>query len=120
MRDGRVKLEDNELRVGDFFVKREREHIKITDLNGVFSFRSHAKSAVGRWLDGMWERARKDDKSASRTLHTYIATMWSFHSVAPDDEYVKDALVATQNALDRHPEWYGVKKAKDDGAGGQG
>lgn len=111
MSDGRVKLEENEVRVGDFFVKRERFHLKITDLNGVFSFRAYCKTAVGMWLDKMWERvAIRDDSSARSTLHTYIATMWSFHSVAPDDEYIKDALVATQGALDRHPEWYGVKK----------
>lgn len=66
MKDGRVKLEENELRVGNFFVKREKEHLKITDLNGVFSFRAHAKCAVGIWLDNMWIRARRENDASAR------------------------------------------------------
>ena len=64
MADGRVKLEVDEVRVGDFFVKRERLHLKITDLNGVFSFRADARSAAGAWLNKMWERALMNDASA--------------------------------------------------------
>lgn len=110
MADGRVKLEVDEVRVGDFFVKRERLHLKITDLNGVFTFRADARSAAGAWLNKMWERALMNDASAKATLHTYAATMWSFHSVVPDDQYMMGALKVTQEAIDRHPEWYGKRK----------
>ena len=106
---GTVKLEPDEIRVGNFFVKRERYHIKIQDLNGVFSFRANRRMAVGIWLENMWDAARTDE-GAVNTLKTYIATMWSVYSVVPDNDYVKDALAMAHAALDRHPDWYGIKK----------
>ena len=107
---GKVKLEPDEIRVGNFFVKRENSHIKIQDLNGVFSFRANRRMAVGIWLENMWDAARTDE-GAVNTLKTYIATMWSVYSVVPDNDYVKDALEMAHAALDRHPDWYGIKKA---------
>ena len=107
---GKVKLEANEVRVGNFFVKCEEEHIKLTDLNGVFSFRAHRNVPIGIWLENIWSRAMNADEGAINTLKTYIATMWSVFSVAPDDEYISDALQMANAALNRHPEWYGVKK----------
>lgn len=106
---GKVKLEPDEIRVGNFFVKREASHIKIQDLNGVFSFRANRRMAVGIWLENMWDAARTDE-GAVNTLKTYIATMWSVYSVVPDNDYVKDALEMAHAALDRHPDWYGIKK----------
>lgn len=106
---GKVKLEPDEIRVGNFFVKREVSHIKIQDLNGVFSFRANRRMAIGVWLENMWDAARTDE-GALGSLKTYIATMWSVFSVVPDDGYVKDALEMAHAALDRHPEWYGIKK----------
>ena len=107
---GSVKLEPLEIRVGNFFVKLEDHHVKIQDLNSVFSFRANRRMAIGIWLENMWGRARMEDESAVNTLKTYIATMWSLFSVVPDDEYVSDALGMAESALNRHPEWYGIKK----------
>lgn len=111
---GKVKLEENEIRIGNFFVKKESQHIKLQDLNGVFSFRAHRRMAVGIWLENMWDRAKGGDESGLNTLKTFIATMWSVYSVVPDDEYVKDALDMAHAAFDRHPEWYGMKKDATD------
>lgn len=102
-------MERDEVRVGNFFVKREDDHMKITDLNGVFSFRAMRTIPVGIWLENIWARATNGDEGAVETLKTYIATMWSVFSVAPDDGYIKDALQMARDALNRHPEWYGIK-----------
>ena len=106
---GIVKLEKDEVRVGNFFVKREEEHIKIVDLNGVFSFRANRRMAIGIWLENTWLRAMRGEEVGIENLKTYIATMWSVFSVAPDDAYIQDALTMAQNALGRHPDWYGIK-----------
>ena len=113
-RTKKVKLDANEVRVGNFFVKREAEHIKLFDLNGVFMFRAHRRMAIGIWLENLWAMADKGDEGAKNTLKTFIATMWSVYSVVPDDEYIKDALEMAHAALDRHPEWYGIKKDATD------
>ena len=106
---GIVKLDRNEVRVGNFFVKREDDHMKIVDLNEVFSFRANRRMAIGIWLENTWVRAMRGDEVGINTLKTYIATMWSVFSVAPDDDYIQDALTMAQDALGRHPEWYGIK-----------
>lgn len=106
---GKVKLEPDEIRVGNFFVKREESHIKIQDLNGVFSFRANRRMPIGIWLENLCDAARTDE-GAVNTLKTYIATMWSVYSVVPDNDYVKDALEMAHAALERHPDWYGIKK----------
>ena len=106
---GKVKLEQNEVRVGNFFVKCEDDHLKIQDLNGVFSFRASRRVAIGIWLENVWSRAMNGDGDALSTLKTYVATMWSVFSVAPDDDYIADALRMAGDALGRHPEWYGIK-----------
>ena len=108
---GKVKLESDEVRVGNFFVKREDDHMKIQDLNGVFSFRASRRIAVGIWLENIWSRAMNGDEGAVNTLKTYIATMWSVFSVAPDDEYISDALEMAGSALHRHPGWYGIDES---------
>lgn len=102
-------MEKDEVRVGNFFVKREEEHIKIVDLNGVFSFRANRRMAIGIWLENIWARAVNGEEVALSTLKTYIATMWSVFSVAPDDDYIGDMLKVAQDALERHPDWYGIK-----------
>ena len=109
-RKNKVKLEDGEIRIGNFFIREEpkTEHIKITDLNGVFSFRVWTRIPVGIWLKNMLEQ-RADD-----TLKTYIAVMWSVFSVAPDDEYVAGLLNLANEALNRHPDWYGFDPSATD------
>lgn len=107
---GKVKMDANELRVGNFFIKCESQHMKMQDLNGVFTHRVHRRMPIGIWLENMWSRAMKDDAGAISTLETYIATMWSYFSVAPDDVFIEDSLKCSRAALERHPDWYGVKK----------
>lgn len=111
---GIVKLEKDEVRVGNFFVKREDDHMKIADLNDVFSFRANRRMAIGIWLENTWYRAMMGEEVGVDNLKTYIATMWSVFSVAPDDAYIQDALTMAQNALGRHPEWYGIKAEATD------
>ena len=106
---GKVKLEANEVRVGNFFVCREENHMKIQDLNGVFHVRVMRQVAIGIWLENMWSRAVNGDEGAINTLKTYIATMWSVYSVVPDDGFITDALRSAKDSLGRHPEWYGIK-----------
>lgn len=106
---GKVKLEKDEIRVGNFFLKREADHMKLQDLNSVMSHRVSRRIPIGIWLENFWAGAMNGNEGAVDTLKTYIATMWSFFSVAPDDQYIKEALDCAHSALERHPDWYGFK-----------
>lgn len=105
-----VKLERGERRIGNFFIKEEPEHFKVQDLNSVFSIRFGKRMPVGIWLENMLKRG----KDAEESLHVYFGALWSFLSVAPDQEYVTGAITLANEALERHPEWYGDKKADAD------
>lgn len=107
---GKVRLEANEVRVGNFFVRRDDQEIKITDLNGVFHHSVNRRMPIGIWLENIWSRAYLGEETALVTLKTYIGAMWSLFSVAPDDEFISDVLGVCRNALERHPQWYGVKE----------
>lgn len=104
-KNGRVKLDSRDTRVGNFVVTDEPEHIKIQDINSTYHIRISKRMPVGIWLTALLERG----ESALPTLKTYIAVVWSMLSVAPDDDFVQDIIKATEAALKRHPDWYGIK-----------
>ena len=104
--NGEVRLAKNERRIGNFLVKEEPGHMKLTDLGGVMSFRVSKKMPVGVWLYNLYKR--KDD-SAGDTLKVFVSTVWSTLSVVPDDEYIQLLLTGSRACLERHKEWYGMK-----------
>ena len=106
IKDGKYKLEKNDIRVGNFVLSIEKQHIKVQDLNQCFVLRVHRSMPVGIWLDSLIKRG--DDGKDS--LRTYIAVMWSAFSVVPDNEYLQALVDSAQAGLARHPEWYGKKK----------
>lgn len=118
-----IKLEQGEIRIGNFFIKRELRtgHIKIQDLNSVFSFRVFVRMPIGVWLDNILTTYEKNEtpesrESAEKTLRTYIAVLWSLFSVVPDDELVNVLVDQTHAAINRHPDWYGYNKTDDEAA----
>ena len=90
-RKGTVKLEKGEVRIGNFFVKDEDNHIKLQDLNGVFSHRVHKNMAIGIWLSNMLQGGQKDPAYLD-SIKTYIGAMWSMFSVVPDNEFITDGI----------------------------
>lgn len=117
-KEGKIKLEKGEMRVGNFFIRDEgeNEHIRVTDLNSCFTIRVLKRMPLGIWLDNMMDMARADE-NAVNTIKTWSAVMWSLLSVVPDDDFVRELIKSTEAALNRHPEWYGYDKdANDDEA----
>ncbi len=114
-KEGNVKLENGEIRIGNFFIRDEgeNEHIKVTDLNSCFSLRVLKRMPLGIWLENVMDIARTDEKGRD-TLKTWISVMWSLFAVVPDDEFVTTMVHAADDALHRHPEWYGYKASDDE------
>lgn len=114
-KDGKIKLEKGEVRIGNFFFRDEgeNEHIRVTDLNSCFTIRVLKRMPLGIWLDNMIDLS-KVDVNGGNTLKTWAAVMWSLLSVVPDDEFVRVLIKSTEEALNRHPDWYGYDKDADD------
>lgn len=109
--NGEVRLAKNERRIGNFLIKNEENHIKLQDLGGIISHRVAKTMPVGIWLHNLYKRG--DD--ANDTIRTYIATLWSAFSVVPDNDYIQALLDDSKDALERHADWYGIKKDPDEG-----
>ena len=109
IKNGKIKLEKNDIRIGNFVLSVEEQHIKVQDLNKFFTLRFNKRMPVGIWLDNMANMARADENAVD-SLKTYIAVIWSVLTVVPDSEYVQALVDDAQEGLKRHPEWYGKKK----------
>lgn len=104
---GKVKLEKGEIRIGNFFFKEEKYHIKIQDISSMITHRVMKTVAVGLWLKNMLERGEEGYES----LSTYAATLFTVSLVAPDQEFVGEALEMANRHMSRHPDWYGFTAA---------
>lgn len=105
-KNGVLKLGAKDTRVGNFVFTEEPDHVKVQDINTVFFVRVSKRMAVGIWLTNILGMGEKGHD----TLKTWASTLWSVLSPAPDNEYIQDLLKAADSALNRHPEWYGIKK----------
>ena len=104
-KDGKVRLEKGEIRVGNFFVRDEGDngYISAIDLNSCFKIRIQKRMPLGIWLGNIVETG----EAGHSTIKTWVAVMWSLLSVVPDDQFVKELMTSTNDALNRHPDWYG-------------
>ena len=109
IKNGKVKLEAGEIRLGNFFIKEEKEHLKVTDLNAVFSFRINKGIPVGLFLAQAVDAIRKGEKDHERGIGSWIAVLWSVLCTVPDKEFLETAYLATEDCMKRHPEAYGMK-----------
>ena len=117
-RNNTVKLEGREIRINNFCIKKEPGYIKIADVGGVFTHRVNTRIPVGAWLDAAYQKAVKGDEAAKKTIGVYASVLWSASAVVPDEEWCDATMIVTEDALGRHPEWYGKEpkaadKAKD-------
>ena len=117
-KNGRIRLDYGELMIDNrYFIKREFEHMRLSDMNLVFHVRISRRTATGAWIENMWTRATNGEEAAIKTLRTYVNTLWSVLTVAPDDAFINETLEAVDAAFNRHPDWYGLeeKKKQDEG-----
>lgn len=119
-KDKSVKLDGNEIRINNFCFKLEPEYIRIADVSGVFSHRVNRRLPLGSWLAATYKKAALGDETARKTLGAYASVLWSASSVVPDEEWCEATMIVTEDAMKRHPEWYGAKaKEKKDAADGK-
>lgn len=107
---GILKLDANDTRVGNFVFTNEEEHIKVQDINTVYWLRISKRMPLGIWLNNII----RTGEAGYDTLKTWVATVWSVLSVAPDDGFIHDLLKASDSALNRHPDWYGIDRSQSE------
>lgn len=108
--DNTLKLSKNERRLGNFVIKNEENHVKIFDINEIFTYRARKNTAIGKFLEMFYEGI--NDDSMSKGLKNYISVMFAVFSAVPDMEFLDDVYKASVSCMERHPDAYGYPKEK--------
>ena len=103
-KDGKLKLSKDEKQFGNFIIKNEAEHVKITDINGNMSHRLSKHLNMGQML----AIAIKDKQTT--WIENYSALVWLFSNIVTDEQFFIDINKACEDCVMRHPEIYGIKE----------
>jgi hypothetical protein len=101
--NGKVKLDANDYRVGNFVFHDEEGHVKMMDIGGALSVRVSKAFAKGRMLD-MAVKERSEG-----FLTNVAATTYNFLCTIPDMEFFKAVNDACIACVNRHKDIYGLK-----------
>ena len=92
--------------MGSFIFHAEKDHYKLTDINGVFSVRVSGYTTIGVMM-----RAALDAPKENETfLHNYAAVMYNSLSAVPDMEFLAAVNDAAVEAVERHKDMYGIQE----------
>lgn len=114
IKNGKVKLDPNEKRVGNFVIKDESEHVKVMDIGGVFTHRASKRTPVGLFIKGAFDDL--SDRQTHEGLAHWFAVLFTLFSVVPDPEFLTAAFEAARSCIERHPEAYGEVASPGDDA----
>ena len=106
IRNGKLKLDANEKRIGNFIVRDENEHVKVSDLNQLFTHRTSKRTPVGMFLKQCFDGLASDE-STGKGLGNWLAVIFTAFSVVPDVEWLEAVMAASEACMKRHPEAYG-------------
>ena len=106
IRNGKLKLDANEKRIGNFIIRDENEHVKVSDLNQVFTHRADKRTPIGLFLKQCYDKLGTDE-STGKGLGNWLAVIFTAFSVVPDVEWLEAVMTASEACMKRHPEAYG-------------
>lgn len=106
IRNGKLKLDANEKRIGNFIIRDENEHVKVSDLNQVFTHRADKRTPIGLFLKQCYDKLGTDE-STGKGLGNWLAVIFTAFSVVPDPEWLTEVYNASESCMKRHPEAYG-------------
>lgn len=105
-RNGKIKLDPNERRIGNFVIRDEVDHIKVMDIGQIFTHRASKRTPVGAFLKEAF-----DDLSDGQThdgIAKWLSVIFTVFSTIPDVEFLVDVFNASKACMERHPEAYGM------------
>ena len=108
VKNGKIKLEPGEKRIGNFVIKDEKEHMKLFDINQVFTHRARKDVPVGMFLEDAYKTL--DDEKVKNGIGNWIAVIFTAFSVVPDMKFLEEVYAASEACMKRQPEAYGLPK----------
>lgn len=106
IKNGKIKLDPTERRVGNFIIKDEPEHVKVMDINQIFMHRASKRTPVGLFLKQSFDAL--SDGDVHNGLRNWFAVLFTAFSVVPDPEWLTEVYNASEACIKRNPEAYGM------------
>ena len=106
IKNGKAKLDACERRIGNFIIRDENEHVKVSDLNQLFTHRASKRTPVGMFLKQCFD-GLVSNESTGKGLGNWLAVIFTAFSVVPDVEWLEAVMAASEACMKRHPEAYG-------------
>lgn len=106
IKNGKIKLDPTERRVGNFIIKDEPEHVKVMDINQIFTHRASKRTSVGLFLKQSFDAL--SDWDVHNGLRNWFAVLFTAFSTIPDMEFLESVMGACKACMERHPEAYGM------------
>ena len=115
VRNGKLKLDPNEKRIGNFVIKSDGDYMKVCDINKVYIYSASASVPAGMFLKQAYDNL--SDEGTGKGLGNYIAVLWTFLSTIPDIDFMTGVYKLCEECMNRHPEAYGYldKNMTEDG-----
>ena len=106
-KDNRLKLDSNERRIGNFVIRDEESHMKVMDINQIFTHRASKRTPVGAFLKGSYDALAKDEITGIG-LKNWLSAIFTVFSVVPDKEFLENVVEQSKACMLRHPDAYGL------------
>lgn len=116
-KNGKVKLERRDLRLGNFVFTDEKGAISLSDIGGLMKIRLNEELTSAKIIKIFMESAKGGDESASNALAAYATVMYNLISSSPFHRTQEDGfnfLVELNNLVVRcvnvNKDLYGLKE----------
>lgn len=109
-KNGHIRLQRGDYRSGNFIFHEENNHIKVSAISGMVSWRISTDTAVGQLI----KLALKEKRD--RWLGLYAGSVFSQLCVVPDSDYLRKYAELVNAQVLAHPEFYGKTKPTEDKA----
>lgn len=118
-KEGQIILSANEWKVGNFIIKNEEHHIKITTANApvnlpLWSIRYRKDMVISSFILLCVEHL--SNKNYSDRLHNWLSVIYNATSVVPDpkENFLIDVMNASDKAFEAMKHLYGPDKVSDE------
>lgn len=104
---GKLRLDANERRIGNFVLRKDEEYMKVCDIGRIFIYSVRRDVPAGMFLAQCYDDFK--DEETTKGIGNYIAVLWTFFSAVPDAQFLQDSYDAAYGCIKRHPEAYGFQ-----------
>lgn len=108
-KNGKIRLDANEKRIGNFVLRRDDGYMKLCDVSRLFIYSVSVETPAGMYLAMSYDSFK--DEETSRGIVNYIAVLWSLFATVPDVQFLGEVYGSCVSCMERHTDCYGIPSA---------